>query len=201
MGPAADTIWLMTRSDRPDAPSIDRWFGKIEGLHSLPASCRDYLELLNDLLDCVQPALVNRAASEVAPHRHGVFLTIAHSREPDHSLLVDVSDDEVTVSFGSEHEHFSRDDAADGRIWPFDKGEYVSTSLFFIEQLLTGRIRVEIIRRPLQIKARSYWLSEDGRPELFLRSGTFLPVFGWSRSPVVEQISFVAPPLDQSQED
>ena len=79
-------------------------------------------------------------------------------------------------------------------MWPFDQGDFTATSLFFIEQLLVGRIRVEVLRRPFQIKTRTYWLNEDGQPELFLRSGTFLPVMGWSRTPRIEQINFMTQP-------
>ena len=174
--------------------STDGWFGKTVELHSLSTPLRHFLEGLNDVLDRVQPMLVDRFASEIRPYRRGISLTIAHSEEPDHSLLLDASDNEVTVSYGSEHEHFAHDDSDIDRVWPFDKGDHIATSLFFVEQLFVGRIRVEVLRRPLQIKTRSYWLNDDGRPELFVRGGTFLPVFGWSRTPDVEQISFVVPP-------
>lgn len=104
----------------------------------------------------------------------------------------------MTVSFGSEHEHFSRADGDLGRVWPFDQGDFVATSLFFVEQLLTGRIQVEVLQRPLQIKTRADWLNGEGQLELFLRGGTILPVIGWSRTPEIEQISFMPPPRSEA---
>ena len=173
---------------------LEHWFGKSSDLCSLSAPPREFLETLYDLLERVQPPTVDRIASEIKPYGRGAHVSIAHSMNPDYSLLLDVTDDEVVVSFGSEHEHFSRDDHDLGRVWPFDRGSFVATSLFFIEQLLTGRIRVEILRRPFQIKTRAYWLNDEGELELFLRGGTILPIVGWSRSPEVEQISFMTTP-------
>jgi len=123
---------------------------------------------------------------EIKAYGRGVHVSVAHSLNPDDSLLLDIADDEVVVSFGSEHEHFSRDD--------HDCGSFVATSLFFVEQLLTGRIRVEVLRRPFHIKTRAYWLNGEGQPKLFLRCSTVLPIVGWSRVPDVEQISFITTP-------
>lgn len=174
--------------------SLERWFAKSRELDSLAPPQREFLEQLHDLLERVKPPVVDRATSEIKPYARGVHATIAHSLNPDHSLRLDISDKEVIVSFGSEHEHFSRDDGDLGRIWPFDQGDFVATSLYFVEQLLTGRIRVEVLRRPFQIKTRAYWLNGEGKLELFLRGRTVLPTVGWSRSPDIEQISFMAPP-------
>ncbi len=170
---------------------LERWFGKSSDLGSLSAPQREFLDTLCDLLERVQPPAVDRAAAEIKPYGQGAHVRIAHSLNPDDSLLLDITDDEVVVSFGSEHQHFGRDDHNRGQVWPFDRGSFVATSLFFIELLLTGRIRVEVLRRPFQIKTRAYWLNGEGQLELFLRSGTILPIVGWSRIPGVEQISFM----------
>lgn len=170
---------------------MERWFGRSEGVGSLSDQQRSFLEALEDVLDRVQPSTINRTESEIKPYHRGVHIAIAHRSGPDYSLLLDVADDEVTVSFGSEHEHFSRNDAEMGRVWPFDQGDFLATALFFVEQLLTGRVRVEVLKRPLQVKTRSYWINDEGVPELFMRGGTVLPVLGWSRSPRIEQISFI----------
>ena len=135
-----ETVCASTRS-------LERWFGTSPELRSLSTPRREFIESLHDLLERVQLPAVDRVVSEIKPYSRGVHVSIAHSLDPDHSLLFDVSDDEVTVSFGSEHEHFSRDDNDLGRVWSFDQGNFVATSLFFIEQLLIGRIRVEVLRR------------------------------------------------------
>lgn len=172
-------------------PPLTRWFGHRPDLSSLSLRQREFIEALTQLLQRVQPPAVDRAASEIKEYGRGLHVGIAHSIDHEDSLHLDVTDDEVVVSFGSEHEHFNRDDNDHGKVWPFDRGDFLPTSVFFIEQLLTGRIRVEVLRRPLQVKTRAYWLNDEGQLELFLRGSTLLPIIGWSRAPVVEQITFM----------
>ena len=62
-----------------------------------------HLDTLYDLLERVQPPAVDRATSEIKPYGQGAHVRIAHSLNPDDSLLLDITDDEVVVSFGSEH--------------------------------------------------------------------------------------------------
>ena len=47
-----------------------------------------------------------------------------------------------------------------------------------VECLLTGRVELHVWKRPLGVRTRSYWINEDGQPELFLRGGTFGPYLG-----------------------
>ena len=82
---------------------MEHWFGRIRELHELSGPRREFLEKLAALLDRLQPPAVDRTASKITPHRRGAHATIAHALAPDDSLLLDISDDEVTVSFGSEH--------------------------------------------------------------------------------------------------
>ena len=87
----------------------------------------------------------------------------------------------------------ARDDAEAGRVWPFPSEDHIQATLTLVECLLTGRIELQVWKRPLGVKTRSYWINEDGQAELFLRGGTAGPYFGWSRTPEIYRFDYTRP--------
>jgi len=147
-----------------------------------------FIDGLGALLDELQLPALDLGASTVETSRSGVHVGLSHRHD---GRTVDIAVvGEIVVSYGPEHEHFASDDADLGRVWPFEEDTHVAQAISFIRYLLTGRIEVDVWRRPLALKTRSYWIGEDGQRELFLRGGTIGPFFGWSRTPETHTFDF-----------
>ncbi len=105
------------------------------------------------------------------------------------------------VSYGREHEHFRPDDdPGDEAVGPFGVQGTAPKVVGFVEQLLLGRIELQVWTRPLMVKTRSYWINDRGERELFLRGGTAAWVFGWARRPEILRIEFAQDPFTDDAE-
>ena len=135
------------------------------------------------------------AASSSVADAGGFHATFVHRKNPE--LRVDVyaggPGGEIVVGYGNEHENFRSQDAVEGLVFPFPSGDHIQATLSLVESLLTGRVELHVWKRPLAIRTRSYWINEDGKPELFLRGGTVGPFFGWSREPEIYRFDFTEP--------
>jgi hypothetical protein len=145
---------------------------------------RTLAEGLAAILERVKPRHLDAGESSAVVNGASLHVTLIHDSCPELRIDVDAGGDgEVAVSYGLEHEHFSSQDAHDGRVWPFPSEDHMQATLAMVEYLLTGRIELWVWKRPLGIRTRSSWINDEGRPELFLRGGTAGPYLGWSRSP------------------
>lgn len=151
---------------------------------------RAFVAALADLLDELGLAALDTAQCRAVAMDSGHDITLAH-RDRRASIEIMVTD-EIVVSYGAEHEHFARDDAELGRVWPFHEDGHIAQALAFVRYLITGRIELHMWRRPLALKTRSYWINDDGDRELFLRGSTIGPFFGWSSEPEVHRFDFSA---------
>lgn len=164
--------------------------GNVESLNPEQQAIAEDLAAIIDRLDLPH---LDVAASSVAGSADGLHVTLIHTNRPD--LRVDVDADvhgEVIVSYGVEHEHFRSEDATDGRVWPFPSTDHIEATLTLVECLLTGRVELHIWKRPFGVKTRSFWINDNGQPELFLRSGTVGPFIGWSRAPEIHRFDFTS---------
>ena len=153
------------------------------------------------ILERLDPPLLDAAGSSAIADANGLHVILMHADRPD--MRVDVDADghgEIVVSYGYEHEHFRSEDLAVGRVWPFPSADHVQATLTLVECLLTGRVELEVWKRPLGVKTRSYWLNDDGEAELFLRGGTVGPYFGWSKTPKTYRFDFIRPSTNRAAE-
>ncbi len=163
------SAWLRPLIDELDGPS------------------RDFCSYLADLLDELELPALDTARCRARAMDGGHEITLAHRNGDTVEIAVM---DEIVVSYGVEHEHFARDDTDLGRVWPFHEDGHIAQALEFVGYLMTGRIELHVWRRPLAIKTRSFWIADDGRPELFLRGSTIGPFFGWSSEPEIYRFDF-----------
>ena len=168
------------------------WILKVEG--ALNPEQRAVAEGLAAILERLNPPHLDVAGSSVVADTNGFHVTLLHSNRPELRGDVDASGGgEIIVSYGVEHEHFRSEDAEAGRVWPFPSEDHIQATLTLVECLLTGRIELQVWKRPLGVKTRSYWINEDGQAELFLRGGTAGPYFGWSRTPEIYRFDYTRP--------
>jgi hypothetical protein len=152
------------------------WILEVEG--ALNPEQRAVAEGLAAILQRLNPPYLDVAGSSVVADTNGFHVTLLHSNRPGLGVDVDAScGGEIVVSYGKEHEHFRSEDAAIGRVWPFPSEDHI-------------QIELQVWKRPLGVKTRSYWINEDGQAELFLRGGTAGPYFGWSRTPEIYRFDF-----------
>jgi hypothetical protein len=152
------------------------------------------VEGLAALVGRLQPGYLDHGASSAVADDNGLHVILVHRTRPDFRIDIDAAGyGEIVVSYGAEHEHFRSEDAARGRVWPFPSDDHIEGALALVEYLLTGRIELQVWKRPLGVKTRSYWINDEGQAELFLRGGTAGPFFGWSREPELYRFDFTAP--------
>jgi len=171
------------------AVHMTSWLLEVEG--PLNPEQRAVAGGLAAILERLNPPHLDVAGSSVVADTNGFHVTLLHSNRPELRVDVDASGGgEIVVSYGAEHEHFRSEDAETGRVWPFPSEDHIQATLTLVECLLTGRIELQVWKRPLGVKTRSYWINEDGQAELFLRGGTVGPYFGWSRTPEIYRFDY-----------
>ena len=163
----------------------------LEVVGSLSPEQRAVAEGLAAILERLNPPQLDLAESSVVGDANGLHVTLMHKSRPELRVDVDASGNgEIVVSYGHEHEHLRSQDPELGRVWPFPSEDHIQATLALVEYLLTGRIELQVWRRPLGVKTRSYWINENGQAELFLRGGTTGPYFGWSRTPEIYRFDY-----------
>jgi hypothetical protein len=168
------------------------------GVGSLNPEQQAVAEGLDAILERLDLPHLDVAASSAVADGNGFHVTLVHRNRPEFTIDVEASGDgEIFILYGPEEESFRSEDAHMGRVWPFPSADHVQATLALVEYLLTGRIELHAWKRPLAIKTRSYWINEEGQPELFSRASTVGPSLGWSRQPEIYRFDFTEPTLPQ----
>ena len=165
------------------------------GVGSLDPEQQAVAEGLDAILERLDLPNLDVAASSVVADANGFHVSLVHRNRPEFKIDVEATGDgEIFIFYGPEEESFRSKDADMGRVWPFPSADHVRAVLALVEYLLTGRIELQVWKRPLAIKTRSYWINEHGQPELFSRASTLGPFLGWSRQPEIYRFDFTEPP-------
>jgi len=165
------------------------------GVGSLDPEQQAVAEGLDAILERLDLPNLDVAASSVVAHANEIHVSLVHRNRPEFKIDVEATGDgEIFIFYGPEEESFRSKDADMGRVWPFPSADHVRAVLALVEYLLTGRIELQVWKRPLAIKTRSYWINEHGQPELFSRASTLGPFLRWSRQPEIYRFDFTEPP-------
>lgn len=146
-----------------------------EGLPDLADGQRAFLRLAADVIRRIQPGDLDVAHTEVGLEKGSLWVTLPHRDNEECLVMATVSAEEAVVSYSYEHEHFWPDDPENGRVWPIDAPDYVAAAARFLEQILLGRIELEVRRGFVMQKTKSFWINDAGEREVFLRGGTVMP--------------------------
>ena len=148
----------------------------LNGAESLTAEQRRVAEGVAEMLERLDLTQLDVPRSSAVADTNGFHVALRHRLHPGLRIDVDAANsEEVVVSYGLEHEHFRREDAEVGRVWPFPSDDHVRATLTLVECLLTGRIELHVQRGLLWVRTTSYWVNDAGERELFLRGSTLLP--------------------------
>lgn len=134
----------------------------------MDAGQRAFLDLVTGTVDRLRPA--HLGAIEASTRRGTLVVVLPHLHDDEQTLTATVSADDAVVSYGYEHEHFDAGDDGDG--WRVAAAK-------FVEQLLLGRVELEVRHGFLLQRTTSSWVDDAGEREVFLRGGTLLP--SWRR--------------------
>jgi hypothetical protein len=118
---------------------------------SLTPTIRDFLVRLEDLLDRLEPAGLDRAAMTVSTGDAAALVLLPHATDHDRDIEIEIDDHRVVVAYQPERVVFTDPDEA----------------LQFVEMLCAGRVELEITYNPLWRTMRSY---RDGQPIPFRRT-------------------------------
>jgi hypothetical protein len=169
------------------------WIQNVVG--SLNPEQQAVAEGLDAILKRLDLPHLDVAASSAVADANGFHVALVHRTRSEFTIDVEASGDgEILIFYGQEEISFRSEDAHMGRVWPFPSADHVQATLALVEHLLTGRIELQVWKRPLAIKTRSYWINEHGQPELFSRASTVGPFLGWSRQPEIYRFDFTEPP-------
>jgi hypothetical protein len=148
-----------------------------EALGELAEGQRAFLRLAADAIRRVEPDHLDIGRVELGLEKGALWVTFPHRHDEECLVMATVSADETVVSYSYEHEHFWPDDPENGRAWPIDAPDYVAAAARFLEQILLGRIELEVRRGFVMQKTKSFWINDAGEREVFLRGGTVMPTF------------------------
>lgn len=135
---------------------------------------RAFAGQVRDSIRTLRPTKLDFAAVQATLSDGALTIELPHAGDPDQDIGVTVKADEAIVYYGVEHEHFFPEDQASGKMWPIDAPDFALAALRLLEQLLLGRIELDIRPGRITQKTRSYWITETGDRDLFLRGGTVL---------------------------
>jgi len=118
---------------------------------SLTPTIRDFLVQLEDLLDRLEPAGLQRDAMTVSTGDAAALVVLPHAADHDRDIEIEIDDHRVVVAYQPERVVFTKPEEA----------------LRFVEMLCTGRVELEIAHGPLWTTMRSY---RDGQNIPFRRT-------------------------------
>jgi hypothetical protein len=118
---------------------------------SITPKIRDFLVELEELLDRLEPAGLQREAVTVAPADTSALVRLPHHANHDRDIEIEVDDRRVVVAYLPERIAFTSQ----------------AEALQFVEMLCKGRVELEIARGLLWTTMRSY---RDGQPIPFRRT-------------------------------
>lgn len=148
-----------------------------ELLADLTDGQRTFLGLVADAIRRLQPTNLDVDQIEFDVDKRALWVRLPHRHDEECLVVGTVSSDEAVVSYSYEHEHFWPNDPESGRLWLIDAPDFVTAAARFLEQILLGRIELEIRRGFLMHKTKSFWINGDGEREVFLSGGTVMPTF------------------------
>ncbi len=171
---------------------MTEWIRNVTG--RLNAEQQLILDGLTAILGRLDLPQLDIGASSTVTDASGLRVKLIHRSRPELSFDVNSpGNGEAFVFYGQEEQHFRSQDRADGRVWPFPSEDHVQATLSMIEGLLSGRVELQVWKRPLAIKTQTFWINQYGGRELTVRGGTVGLLFGWSRQPEVYRFDFTAP--------
>ncbi|MGH2684203.1 MAG: hypothetical protein ACRDJP_01900, partial [Actinomycetota bacterium] len=119
------------------------------------------------MLESLRPSHVEPDQTRAEPiGKHAVAIHVPHRKRPDDSLVLTVEKGDIAVGFSYEHIHF----------FPEKDAEWVEEALYFIWDLLRGRIELELIfKGRVLLKTRTYRIADDGSSSLVETGGNIVP--------------------------
>jgi len=118
---------------------------------SITPTIRDFLIQLEELLDRLEPAGLQRDAVTIAPADTSALVRLPHSIEHARDIEIEIDDRRVLVAYQPERIAFTSQ----------------AEALRFVEMLCEGRVELEVARGPLWTTMRSY---RDGQTIPFRRT-------------------------------
>lgn len=118
---------------------------------SITPTIRDFLVQLEELLDRLEPAGLERDAVTIAPAETSALVRLPHRDDNRRDLEIEIDDRKVIVAYLPERIPFTSQ----------------AEALRFVEMVCEGRVELEISRGPLWTTMRSY---RDGQPIPFRRT-------------------------------
>ena len=136
---------------------------------------RTFLDFVSGAVRGLHPEQLDLAEAHASIEDGRLTVLLPHSAHDAMNIGASVDTKEAIVFYGVEHEHFWPDDPANGREWLLDAPDFVVAAFRLLEQLLMGRIELEIRRGFVMQRTRSIWINDQDEREVFLRGGTLLP--------------------------
>jgi hypothetical protein len=118
---------------------------------SITPKIRDFLVELEELLDRLEPAGLDRDAVTIASAETSALVRLPHRTNHDRDIEIEIDDRRVVVAYLPERIAFTSQ----------------AEALRFVEMLCEGRVELEISRGLLWTTMRSY---RDGQPIPFRRT-------------------------------
>ena len=118
---------------------------------SITPTIRDFLIQLEELLDRLEPAGLQRDAVTIAPADTSALVRLPHCTEHERDIEIEIDDRRVLVAYQPERIAFTSQ----------------AEALRFVEMLCEGRVELEVARGPLWTTMRSY---RDGQTIPFRRT-------------------------------
>lgn len=152
---------------------------------------RSLLDEIEAMLDGLEPTQIDRDRSQIGPGTGGISIDIYHILDPGVAIGIEGFGEEVVVNYGEEHEHFDVEhEFVPLGVGPLATDHMVPRVAAFLRALMSGRVELHVTHRILYVKTVSYWINDDGERERFLRGGTVIPTFRWTREPIVKAFDF-----------
>ena len=149
-----------------------RWFGAVD-LAGIPLAGRQVVTELIEMLDQLQPRLIDPGRSAIRCQGHGwelrpaAEIRLVHRTDDDATVEVIVDDREAIVSWLAAHEHLDTADGSPLRAW-------TSAVVDLTAAVLRGQYEVETTYRGSRpIKTRIIDTAGDRPGRLVSESGTF----------------------------
>lgn len=141
---------------------------------------RQMAEDVADLLDELAPAALDPSRSSVTRDEVGLHIALFHR---ERGPIVEIDDvGEILVSYGDADDRWAWEYVEQSWL-PWEESNPLDGMMRFVRYLLTGRIQLEVRRRPWGVSARSFIVDRAGNRQLFIRGGTVRPYFRWQNEP------------------
>lgn len=147
----------------------------VEVTTAATAPQRTFLDLVSGAVHRLRPDQLDLGEAHASIEDGCLTVLFPHSVHDAMNIGASVDTKEAIVFYGVEHEHFLPGDPANGRVWPLDGPDFVVAAFRFLEQLLLGRVELEVRQGFVMQRTRSIWINDADEREVFLRGGKVLP--------------------------